>query len=368
MKIAQIAPLAERIPPKSYGGTERVVYALTEELVKMGHDVTLFATGDSTTSAKLISVYPKGLREAKEKNRYGRNEWSLLNFGVAYGMQSEFDIIHDHNILISLPTANVADTPVINTLHDPDHYSRENLTLYQTLNRVNLVAISKSQIEITPHLDFAGMVYNGLDMSDYPFSSTHQGYLLFVGRIAEMKGVHHAIEVAETLNIPLVIAARLETAFLEDIEYFYEKIEPRLSDQIIWIGEVNDRQRNRLMSKALCTLHPARREPFGLTIIEALANGCPVIASNEGSIPELIKNGKVGYVVNDVKEMCLAVKKVGKISRRDCRKHAVDNFSATKMAREYEGIYRRIIHSQKESYIRELEPLVYYTHRINIKK
>lgn len=340
MKIAQIAPITERVPPKTYGGTERVVHALTQELVKRGHEVTLFASGDSLTSASLVSVYPKSLRESKIKDLYGFNMWTLMNIGVAYERAEEFDIIHDHNGHISLPTANMCTvTPVVMTMHGA--FNSENTRIFETLKNPHVVSISKSQVQGLPPINHVGNVYNGLDMQEYPFSDTHDGYLLYVGRICLEKGVRHAIEVAQLLHLPLIIAAKLEPS---DMTYFKEYIEPYLSDRITWIGEVNEQKRNELMSRAMCFLHPVRwKEPFGLTLIESGACGCPVIAFGKGSIPEVIANEKNGYVVNDTEEMVEAVKKIALINRAECRKYVLDTFSATVMADGYERIYRELL-------------------------
>ncbi len=234
MKIAQIAPLAERIPPKKYGGTERVVHALTEELVQRGHEVTLFASGDSLTSAKRISVYPRSLREAKLKDTYSTNVFTMLNIGVAYYMQEQFYIVHDHNGILGLSTANIARTPVVMTMHGP--FTIENRVVYQTLLRPHQVTISRAQGYAVPKLHHAGTVYNGLPLTHYPFSAEHDNYLLFVGRISLEKGVHYAIETARSLDLPLIIAAKLDDV---DVPYYQHYIEPYLSDRVRWIGEVD---------------------------------------------------------------------------------------------------------------------------------
>lgn len=337
MRIAQIAPLFERVPPGKYGGTERVVYALTEELVKRGHDVTLFATGDSITSAKLVSVYPRSLREAGFSSSE-INVWSLLNIGIAYEGQDDFDIIHDHNGYASLPTANIAKVPVVMTIHNA--FNAENRHIYQKIKKPYIVTISKSQA-IVPNTHHAGTVYNGLDMEKYPFSAENDGYLLFVGRISMDKGVHIAIEVANNLYLPLIIAAKLEKS---DRPYFHEYVEPYLSDKIQWINEVDEEQRNKLMSRALCFLHPVTwREPFGLTLIEAQATGCPVVAFNRGSIPEVIVDGKTGFIVTSVEEMIDAVNNINTIDRAECRRHVLENFNSKIMTDGYEEIYRKIL-------------------------
>jgi len=339
MKIAQIAPLIESVPPKKYGGSERVVHALTEELVKRGHDVTLFASGDSQTSAKLISVYHRALRDAKTKDLYGPNVLTMLNIGLAYSKSDEFDIIHDHNGHLSLPTANISLTPVVMTLHGP--LTSENRRIFQTLSNPHFVTISKSQAQTAQGLNHIGTVYNGLEMEDYPFSKKDKGYLLFVGRISLEKGVHFAIEAAQYLNLPLIIAAKLERV---DMQYFNEYVGPQLSEQIKWIGEVDEKARNKLYSEALCFLHPANwKEPFGLTMIEAMACGCPVVGFNQGSVPEIIQNNQTGFVVEDTEEMIEAISNIKSIDRQACRDYVLKNFSATKMTDGYEKVYQTIL-------------------------
>lgn len=338
LRIAQIAPLWNRIPPKEYGGTERVVSVLTEELARRGHDVTLFATEDSITSARLISTYPKSLNEAGIKNPAVANEIILQHVGTAYKMQSQFDIIHDH---IGSIAGNFVKTPVVVTLHGPITPTKRKL--YELFDKPYYVSISKSQIKYFPNINIAGTVYNGLPMEHYPFKKKDKGYLLFVGRISKLKGVHHAVEVAETLSLPLIIAATLHA---RDVAYFKKYIKPRLSDKIRWVGEVGEEERNDLMSNALCLLNPITwKEPFGLTMIEAMACGCPVIAFNKGSIPEVIENGKTGFIVNDVGEMISAVKRIKEIRREEARRFSLNTFSAKAMADRYEEIYYSIFES-----------------------
>ncbi len=349
LRIAQVAPLFERIPAKKYGGTERVIYALTEELVKMGHEVTLFASGDSLTSAKLISVQPKSLRESGDLGDiYLPNGWVMLNAGLPYTMQDDFDIIHDHHNLTSLPAANLSKTPVVVTVHGVPYNNPGHLTLYESMNNINYVAISNAQKKPAPKMNWAGTVYNGTLYGEYPFSHDFGNYLLFVGRISRQKGVHHAIEVAQKLDLPLIIAAKLEDAE-GNLEYFKEFIEPHLNEKIQWIGEVDEVERNKLMANALCFLHPVTwPEPFGLTLAESMACGCPVVGFNMGSIPEVINDGKTGFVVNTVDEMIAAVKKIKTISRLECRKHAFANFSPSIMAKGYLDIYNKVLTKHQE--------------------
>lgn len=344
MRIAQIAPIAERVPPKKYGGTERVIDALTEELVKRGHDVTLFASGDSKTSAKLISVVPQSLREAKVADPYGLNEWTLLNIGYAYKMQEKFDIIHDHTAPTSILSAGLAHTPTVLTMHRP--FTENNKVMYQTLDNVNLVAISNAQAKMGKNLNIQGMVYNGLEMNHYPFVEKPDKYLLYIGRLDLEKGVHIAIEVAQRTNMPLIIAGKLDSVWKE---FYMEFVEPALEDKRIqWVGEVNEQERNELMSHAYATLHPVTwPEPFGLTMIETMACGSPLVALRQGSIPEVVQHGKTGFVVDTADEMVEAVKKLDQIDRSYCREYALKTFNASKMADAYEAIYEKIL-AQKD--------------------
>lgn len=354
MKIAQIAPIIEKTPPKKYGGTERMIHALTEELVRRGHDVTLFATGNSDTSAKLASVCPKPLREMDFRESYGANVYSMLHIGTAYEQQDEFDIIHDHNGLLSIPTANMATTPVIMTAHND--FNQENRIIYQTLKHPYQVTISKAQATMALGMNHLGTVYNGLPLQTYPFSSKHDGYLLYVARCCMEKGLHHAITVAEQLNLPLLIGAKLES-FNEP--YFQKFVKPHLSKKIIWLGEVDEEQRNQLMSKAMCFLHPVTwPEPFGLTLIEAMACGAPVVAFKQGSISEIIRNGETGFVIepDNVKAMIEAVRHIDRIDRFTCRQHALANFNATRMANAYEMLYEKVL--KKEATEKHIETLV----------
>jgi glycosyltransferase involved in cell wall biosynthesis len=344
MRIAQVAPVIERVPPKRYGGTERVVSALTEELVKRGHEVTLFASGDSITSAKLVPIIARSLRELRLKDTYGLNNATLLAIGSPYVRQEEFDIIHDHMIPPSLPTANLSKTPVVATMHGP--FTVENRRLFQTFNNPGIVTISNAQAFPAPNIHHLGTVYNGLPLEGSPFSNEPDDYLLFVGRIAMEKGLHLAIEVAQELDKRLIIAAKLEPT---DRPYFREYVEPWLSDRIEWIGEVDEQKRNELMSRALCFLHPVTwREPFGLTLIEAMATGCPVVAMNRGSIPEIIENGVTGYVVEDIEGMIAAVEGIDQIERQACRDRVLTNFSAEKMAEGYETMYKKMLEEVRE--------------------
>lgn len=347
LRIAQIAPVIERVPPKKYGGIERVIHALTEELVERGHDVTLFASGDSKTRARLISVTGSPLRYKKNSDPYGPNAITALHYGLAYKMQSEFDIIHDHLGQMSVPAANLSKTPVVATLHG--HFTPAIRDLFRVLTKPHVVTISKKQFQMAPDdLNHAGTVYNGLDMEYYPFSPNHKKYLLYVGRIALEKGTHFAVNIAKKLGLPLLIAAKLDTKFQPDVDYFNQFIKPNLNEKIQWLGEVDEKDRNKLMTGAMCLLHPVTwPEPFGLTMIETMVCGTPVIAFKLGSIPEVIEDGKTGFVVLNEDEMLKAIGKIDSIDRAYCRKYSLKNFSAKTMTDNYEKIYYRILESEK---------------------
>ncbi len=367
MRIGMIAPIPESIPPQKYGGTERVIYHLTEGLVKRGHEVTLFASGDSKTSAKLVSVVEKALRKTDTKDIYGFNTSSMLNIGVAYGMQDEFDVIHDHNPHLSLPTANIAKTPSVLTWHGP--FSEEITKLFSALNKPYVVSISKSQGRPASEVNFLGNVYNGLELNHYPFNDKPQDYLLYVGRIDIEKGTHTAIDAAVALKKKLIIAAKVDLNVPHIRQYFVEEVEPRLkkhSDLVTYIGEVDEVERNDLMKNALCMLHPITfPEPFGLALIEAAACGCPVIAYALGSIPEVIVDGKTGYIVKDFSALLEAVGKIDRIKRIDCRAHVLSNFSADRMVEGYLKVYRQAIKlNSLKSGMKEDEPIKQKHHGI----
>ncbi|HYK08093.1 MAG TPA: glycosyltransferase family 4 protein [Candidatus Eisenbacteria bacterium] len=343
MKIAMIAPPIENVPPRFYGGTERVVSVLTEELVKRGHDVTLFASGNSKTSAKLVSVFDKPLREAyPTMEEIGKRiQMTLMHLGNAYSFQDAFDVIHDHTGYFGLPFAQSARVPVVSTIHGP--LTKEVIPLYERFSKPHLVSISYSQRKNALYLNHAANIYNGLSMTHYPHSLPQKGYLLAVGRFSPEKGIHNAITIAQKLGLPLIIAAKLEE---KNVDYFNEKIKPHLNKKIVWVGEVSETQRNRLMAEALCFLHPLEwEEPFGLTIIEAMACGTPVVAFNKGSMNEIILHGKTGFLAKNIDQAVGYIKNISQIDREYCRLYSLSNFSSGKMANEYESVYESLLTS-----------------------
>jgi glycosyltransferase involved in cell wall biosynthesis len=265
---------------------------------------------------------------------------TLLDLGLAYTYQDAFDLIHDHTGLYGAAFANLSRVPVVMTLHGKINDSY--IKLFSTFTKPSLVSISYAQRIPAPNLNYVANVYNGLSMDHYPFSMHDRGYLLYVGRICPEKGTHYAVEAALRLNMPLIIAAKLEPN-LNGV-YFNKFIRPKLSDQIRWIGEVNEEKRNRLYSNARAFLHPITwQEPFGLTLIEAMACGCPVIAFNRGSIPEVVSHGISGYVVGSVKEIVRVISRAPAINRLSCREYALTTFNAARMADGYERIYSRLV-------------------------
>ncbi len=326
MKIVQLAALIERVPPRRYGGIERFVHYLTEELVRRGHEVTLFATADSKTKAKLVSSAPHPLREMHVADTAA---FTLLNVARVYNNAAKFDIIHNQLDYFALPTAALSETPTITTLHGS--INLENKHIYKECEDQNFVSISNAQRKGGENLNWRATIHHGIPVEKFPYSDKAEDYLLYVGRISLEKGTHIAMDVAKALNKKLIIAAKLDKA---DVDYFNQYVAPRLyNEKISWVGEVGDEERNKLMSKALCLFHPVTwPEPFGLAMVEAMACGSPVIAFREGSIPEIVENNKTGFVVEKEKEMINAVRKIKLISRKACRRHIEKNFSLKKMA------------------------------------
>jgi glycosyltransferase involved in cell wall biosynthesis len=344
MRIAQIAPVEFRTPPKKYGSIERLTSFITEELVRRGHDVTLFASGDSITKAKLDATEPVCTSESGIDISYVYNAPLLRSIGHAYKRAKDFDIIHHHVGGLGLPLAELSPTRVVLTLHGTIVASHEGL--YREFKKPYLVAISKDQQKdhIRLGLNSAGIIHHGVPLKNYPFSPTHENYLLNVGSIWKGKGTHHALNVARALNMPLIIAARLG-ADKPAQDYYKGEIEPYLNDQIRWIGEVSEEERNKLMSKATALIHGRKDEPFGLVLIEAMGCGLPVVGFNTGSVPEIVEHGKTGFVVGTEEEMIEAVKNINTIDRAYVREYALKNFGVERMVDQYEEVYKKILAS-----------------------
>lgn len=340
MRIAQVAPLWERVPPPAYGGIELVVGLLTDELVRRGHEVTLFASGDSISLAKLESVHPRALRLDKTVKEY--DVYGMLQLGKVYERASEFDIIHSHMGHLALPYANLVKTPTVHTLHGV--FTPDNEKLYVHAQKQPYISISNSQREPRLNLNCAATVYNGIDTSTYEFHPQSQNppYLAFLGRISPEKGTHLAIEIAKRSGWRLKMAGKVDVV---DVKYFEQEIKPHIDGkQIEYLGEANHQQKNELMGGAVATLFPITwREPFGLVMIESMVSGTPVIAMELGSTREVIAHGKTGFLCHSVDECIAAIAKAAQLNRQDCREHVENNFSVQRMTDGYEAVYRQIL-------------------------
>jgi glycosyltransferase involved in cell wall biosynthesis len=340
MRIAQVAPLYEPVPPALYGGTERVVGCLTDELVRRGHDVTLFASGDSRTRARLVAPTARALRlDADARDPLSSH---ILALAQVFERAADFDVIHCHVDYLAFPFARLVRTPTVHTLH-----GRLDLPflvpLFRHFDDVPLVSISDAQRVPLRALElaWAGTVYHGIALDRYPYSPRGGDYLAFLGRIAPEKRVDLAIATARRVGLPLKIAAKVDPA---DREYFEREIRPLLGDPLVeFIGEIGDEDKPRFLGDALALLFPIDwPEPFGLAMIEALACGTPVVTRPCGSVPEVIVSGRTGFVVDTLDELVDAVKRISNIDRADCRRDVEARFTVERMADGYERIYRRL--------------------------
>lgn len=344
MRIAQVAPLYERVPPERYGGTERVVSFLTEELVRLGHDVTLFASGDSVTRARLVAPCARSLR----LDPHCRDPLAphVRMLGWVYQRAPEFDIIHCHTDYLGLPLSRGTDTPTVITLHGrldlPDIHP-----LYQDYGDVPLVSISDAQRLSMPDANWAATVHHGLPLDLYAFQPCPGSYLLFLGRISPEKRPDCAIWVAKRAGVPLRIAAKVDAV---DRTYFETVIRPMLEDPLIeFIGEVGEAEKGPLLANAMALMFPVDwPEPFGLVMIEALACGTPVIARGRGSVPEVVRSGHTGFVCDSDEEMVDAVRQVTQLDRRLCRQEFDERFAVSVMARNYVDVYREICRARRQ--------------------
>ena len=340
MRIAQVSPLWEQVPPPAYGGTELVVSLLTEELVKRGHEVTLFASGDSTTAAKLESVHPRALR--LDTNVTDPNIYDMLNMSRVYENADQFDIIHSHVGCVALPYANLVKTPTVHTLHGI--FTPDNEKLFTHVRKQPFISISNSQRDTRLGLNYVATIYNGIDPNTYSFypQPEHPPYLAFLGRISPEKGAHLAIEIAKRSGWHLKMAGKVDAV---DVEYFETQICPHIDgEQIEFLGEANHQQKSILMGGAVATLFPITwKEPFGLVMIESMVTGTPVIAMSLGSAPEVIAHGVSGFLCQNVTECVDAIAPATQLDRRACRDHVLMNFTAKRMADGYEAVYQKIL-------------------------
>lgn len=356
MKIAQIAPLLERVPPFRYGGIELVVSLLTDELVKRGHEVTLFASGDSITKAKLKSVHNRALRldeTIKEPGLYGQ-----MMLGDIYHRAHHFDIIHSHVGCDALPYTTLVKTPTVHTTHGI--FTPDNENMFRRYADQPYISISDSQREPRLGLNYISTVYNGIDTDVYPFQAQPQQppYLAFVGRISPEKGPEEAIKIARTTGLPLKIAGKVDPV---DTTYYDEVIAPLIDgEQIQYLGEVSHEQKAELLGGAIVTLFPITwREPFGLVMIESMATGTPVVGMKLGAVPEVIAHGKTGFICNSQEEMIEVLPAAMKLNRQTCRDYVVENFSVKTMVDSYERAYELALeqHSEQRAMVTSLPKL-----------
>lgn len=341
MKILQIAPLWERVPPPAYGGTEAVVHLLVEELVRRGHDVTLWASGDSCTSARLMSCFPRSLRTADDL--VCKTVYSWQHAALSLQDAHEFDIVHNHAGEEVMALSHlVPDVPMLTTMHcliTPDtkfiwdHYRG----YYNT--------ISWSQKRLMPEVkggQFVGVAYNGIDVPSFPFQEEKEDFLLFLARVSVDKAPHLAIEAARRTGRRLIIAGKVDAV---DFDYFASMVAPHLDGrQVVFVGEADGAMKRDLYRRAACVLMPiVWDEPFGLVMAEAQACGTPVIAFNRGAAPEIVRHGETGFVVETVDEMVEAVGQIGHIDPRACRRHVEERFDGPIMAQRYLQIYEAIL-------------------------
>jgi len=333
MRAAILAPVAWRTPPRHYGPWEQVASNIAEGLIKLGVDVTLFATGDSITEGKLKAVCAQGYEEDRSQDA---KVLECLHISNLMEQAGDFDIIHNNFDFLPLSYSGLIDTPMITTIHG--FSSPRIIPVYKKYNsRGHYVSISNA--DRSPELEYIATVYNGLDTKDFKFTEQPQDYLLYFGRIHHDKGPLEAIEISKRANKRLIIAG-----IIQDENYFKEKVEPQLNDWIQYIGPAGPDKRNELLGNALALLHPINfAEPFGMSVAESMLCGTPVIAFNKGSMPELIRHEKTGFLVNTVDEAVDAIGELRSINRAYCREWANSQFSKEKMAEDYFKLYQQIL-------------------------
>ena len=335
MKIAILAPVWFAVPPSGYGGIEWVVSLLADALADAGHDVTLFASGDSRTKAKLAWVYPEA-----PSRQIGRTYWELRHALNCFERADEFEVINDHTGMLGATLGATVETPVAHTVHGPltgepgDIYGQ----IGRVAPRVGLISISMNQRKPRPELNWIANVHNALDFSIYPVKPHRGEYLLFLGRLSPDKGAHRAIAVAMETGLPLKLAGKMQEP--KERQYFHEFVEPHLVDGIEYLGEVTHGEKVELLQNARATLFPIEwEEPFGLVMIESMACGTPVIATRWGAVPEVIEHGRSGIIVDDYREMAHVLHQADELDPFELRRYVEEEFSPQRMVRDYIAAY-----------------------------
>ena len=348
MNIAQLAPPFETIPPVGYGGTERVVHTLTEELIRRGHSVTLFASGDSRTSARLVPTCEQALW--RQEPAYSDFTPLLsVTLGKALREVGNFDVLHNHLDHVGFALTRQTSTPVVSTLHGrldrPEHEP-----LYREFADVPLVSISQAQRTPVAWANFVATVHHGVDLEQFTFNPLPDGYLAFLGRVSSEKGLDTAIRVARRAGLPLRVSVRMPLPFLSDWsvradwDFWEHVVQPLLGSDIELVGEVGGAEKDAFLRNAAALLFPNRwPEPFGLVMAEALACGTPVLALRAGSVPEVVRDGVTGFICDTEDELVMAAGRLGGLDRWTCRREAEQRFSPAAMARAYERVYEGVI-------------------------
>ncbi|KKN09234.1 hypothetical protein LCGC14_1048690 [marine sediment metagenome] len=334
MHVAMLSPIAWRTPPRHYGPWEYFVSLLTEGLVEEGIDVTLFATKDSHTKGNLIGVCPQGYEEDKDLLP---KVWECMHISQLFERGDEFDIIHNNFDFLPLTYMKMTETPIITTIHG--FSSPKILPVYKKYNKkCHYVSISDS--DRSPELDYIATVYHGIDLNQFTYKAEVGNYLLFFGRIHHDKGAKEAIEISKRFGMKLIMAG-----IIQDKDYYEQEIKPNLNnDKVQYIGTVGPERRDKILGEAYALIHPINfSEPFGLSVIEAMACGTPVVAFNKGSMSEVIADGKTGYLVNSIEESVKALENIKNLSRFDCRKWVEDKFNVQRMVKEYIHVYEKIL-------------------------
>jgi glycosyltransferase involved in cell wall biosynthesis len=334
MRIAILAPLHEAVPPHRYGGTERVIAWLTDELVRRGHAVTLFASGDSRTTAELVPVIPSALRPSGAHEAIGPH---IQQIGMLRDRLAEFDVIHSHVDFFALPFRRPGDPPLVTTMHGRLDLP-ELWPVYHFFDRANLVSISDAQRDPIPDLNWVATVHHGLPLADYPMGEGRGDYVLFLGRISNEKRPHVAIDIARRAGVRLVIAAKVDSV---DEAYWEAEVRPRLGPGVDYVGETDLAETVRWLRDARALLFPIDwPEPFGLVMIESMACGTPIVTRRRGSTPEIVEDGVTGFVCDDDAAVERALGQIDRIDRQACRNRAETRFSVARMADDYEAVYR----------------------------